>query len=316
MKFFYSILLIIGVAFSFNAQQDNIKLKGVVVDQNNESIPYAAVGITSISKGTATTEDGTFYLLISQNNVNEILEVSSIGFETYKIKVQEFLNLKEKKIILKEAITSLDEIVISNKKASYYPKMALRKLWKTTLNDKHQLNILYRRFSVEDKKARFLVEHYINVLDKGPLEGKYLGVAIVAGRKSADYRFLKKKLKGHPVNIITRFSPLRGDFRLKDFDWERVGDSSYDGEDILIVEGKNKKNSKGFVRLYIGFDTFGIYKIETSNLNAVYVYKKNKEGKLHLSYHNRTRSGKIRLKPFQKKILNTDKNFITESDKH
>ncbi len=52
----------------------------------------------------------------------------------------------------------------------------MKKQSKTTINEKHQLNILYRRFSVEDGKARFLVEHYINVLDKGPLEGDFLGV--------------------------------------------------------------------------------------------------------------------------------------------
>ena len=215
---------------------------------------------------------------MSKSNLSDFLEVSSIGFETFKIKVQDFINLKEKKITIKEAVMALDEIVLDSKKPKEYAKLAIRKLWKTTINREHQLNVLYRRFSVEDDKARFLVEHYINVLDKGPIEGNYLGVEIVAGRKSADYRFVKKKLNGHPVNVITKFSPLRSGFRQKDYNWKRKGDTSYDREDVIIVEGRKKDIERRFIRLYIGMDTYGVYKIETSELQAVYIYKKDDEG--------------------------------------
>lgn len=283
--------------------------------ENNESIPYAAVGIPSKSIGTATTEEGTFSLLVSKSNLLDSLQVSSIGFDTYKIRIQDFINQKEKKIVLSEVELSLDEIIIKDKPKDF-AKNAIRKLWKTTINEKHQLNILYRRFSVEDGKARFLVEHYINVLDKGPLEGDFLGVEIVEGRKSGDYRFVKKKLKGHPVNVLAKRSPLRNGFRLKDYKWKRSGDTSYDGEDVLIVEGRLKKNNKRFIRLYVGMETFGVYKMETSDLNAVYIYKKDDEGQLYLSYHNRTRTGKVVLDKNQKRILNTTKNVIKESYKH
>lgn len=57
---------------------------------------------------------------------------------------------------------------------------------------------------------------------------------------------------------------------------------------VLIVKRTHTKNKKRFIRFYVGIDTFGVYKIETSQLNAVYVYKKGTNGKLHLSYYNRT----------------------------
>jgi hypothetical protein len=310
------LILFMGFAVSSNSQ-NSIKINGLIVDENNEPIPYAAVGLPSKSIGTATTEEGTFFLLVSKSNLSDVLEVSSIGFETFKIKIQDFINQKYQKIIIKEAVMSLDEIVLNNKKPKDYAKYAIRKLWKTTINETHQLNVLYRRFSVEDGKARFLVEHYINVLDDGPLEGNYKGVEIVAGRKSADYRFVKKKLRGYPIHVIGKRNPLRSaEFRLKDYDWKRNGDTSYDGEDILIVEGKLKTNKKRFVRLYVGMDTFGVYKIETSDLSSVYVYKKDATGKLHLSYHNRTRNGKVKLTATQKAILGSDKNELRESYKH
>ena len=286
-----------------------------MLDKNNEPIPYAAVGIPSKSLGVATTEEGTFNLLISKSNLLDFIQVSSIGFDTYKIRIQDFINQKDKKIILKEVVMSLDEIILKDTPKDF-AKNAIRKLWKTTINEKHQLNILYRRFSVEDGKARFLVEHYINVLDKGPLDGDFLGVEIVAGRKSADYRFIKKKLKGHPVNVVAKRSPLRNGVRLKDYKWKRFGDTSYDGEDVLIIEGRFKKNNRKFIRLFVGMDTYGVYKMETSDLNAVYIYKKDNKGQLYLSYHNRTRTGKVILDENQKRILNTTKNVIKESYKH
>jgi len=52
----------------------------------------------------------------------------------------------------------------------------------------------------------------------------------------------------------------------------------------VIIEGKG---NQGWVKFYIGVDKYDIYKIETSRLNAVYIYKKNKDDKLYLSYHNR-----------------------------
>lgn len=295
-------------------QQKNIELKGLIVDDANFPIPYAAVGIPSKYIGTASTEEGTFNLLVSEKNLTDSLEVSSIGYLTFKIKTQDFINQKNKTIVLKEDIVSLDEVKLLE--PVEYVKLAFKNLKKTTITTPHQLNIFYRRFSSEGGKARFLVEHYLNVLDYGPKYGEFLGEDIVAGRKSADYRFLKKKLNGHPINVIARFNPLRTNIRFKDYKWKKIGDSSYDGEDIVIIEGTNPKNNWKRHRFYIGLDTYGVYKIESGILKSLYVYKKDKNGKLHLSYHNRTRNGKVELNETQKRVLNTSKNTIHESYLH
>ena len=302
------LILFMGFAVSSNSQ-NSIKINGLIVDENNEPIPYAAVGLPSKSIGTATTEEGTFFLLVSKSNLSDVLEVSSIGFETFKIKIQDFINQKYQKIIIKEAVMSLDEIVLNNKKPKDYAKYAIRKLWKTTINETHQLNVLYRRFSVEDGKARFLVEHYINVLDDGPLEGNYKGVEIVAGRKSADYRFVKKKLRGYPIHVIGKRNPLRSaEFRLKDYDWKRNGDTSYDGEDIVIIQGVNQVEKRKYYLdpvLYIGVDSYKVYKTRNRASNVVYIYKKNKDGKLYLSYHKHYTRRFKDLSEHQQAILKT-----------
>lgn len=76
--------------------QNRIMIEGVVKDNNGYEVPYAAVSIPSKSIGTSTTEDGSFFLNLSLENLSDVLEVSSIGFKTYKITIEAYLATKEK----------------------------------------------------------------------------------------------------------------------------------------------------------------------------------------------------------------------------
>ena len=161
-------------------------MKGFVKDNFGYEVPYAAVSIPSKYIGTSTTEDGSFFLNLNSKNLEDFLEVSSMGYFTYKIKVVDFLKLIDKTIVLKEDIVSLDEVMLLAPKA--YVVNAIKRIKKNTLSTRHQLNMLYRRFSNEAGKARFLVEHYIKILDRGAASPKFLRIEVTQGRKSADYR--------------------------------------------------------------------------------------------------------------------------------
>ncbi|WP_299553335.1 carboxypeptidase-like regulatory domain-containing protein [Seonamhaeicola sp.] len=294
--------------------QEKIELEGLVKDEHGYEVPYAAVGIPSKYVGTATTEDGNFYLQLAKSNLEDVLEVSSIGYLTFKIKVRDFLNLEEKVIVLKEDIVSLDEVNIL---ASIdYVKHAIKNLKNTTISKTHQLNMLYRRFSTEAEKARFLIEHYIKVVDRGPIDPQFMRAEVIEGRKSADYRFIKDKYPGHQVMVTAQRNPLREGINQKAYNWNKIGDSSYDGEDIVILEGVGKKNKWKKIKLFIGVETYGVYRIETSDLNAVYIYKKTSDGKLVLSYHNRVWEKDIAINPMQRKLLQTNASKVKASYRH
>ncbi|WP_187388369.1 carboxypeptidase-like regulatory domain-containing protein [Seonamhaeicola marinus] len=309
--------LVLAFLFAFNSivfAQQKIELEGVVKDENGYEVPYAAIGIPSKYLGTATTEDGSFYLQLSESNLSDILEVSSIGYVTYKIKVEDFLKLEEKVLILKEDIVSLDEVNILA--PGDYVKNAIKGAKNTSLGTSHQLNMLYRRFSTEAGKSRFLVEHYIKVLDRGLTSPQYARVEVAEGRKSADYRFIKDKYPGHQVLNVANTNPFRKGINQKSYNWKKIGDSSYDGEDIVIIEGKGKKNKWRWIKLYIGVDTKGIYKIESSNLNSVWIYKKGPNGKLILSYHNRVWAKDKPINKMQQRLLNTSSDKVPVSYRH
>jgi len=307
MSFFLSMNLYV---FS----QNKVSIEGFVKDNLGYEVPYAAVGIPSKYIGTSTTEDGSFYLNLNSNNLEDLLEISSIGFITFKIKVADFLKLDNKTIVLEEDIISLNEVMLLTPKE--YVSNAVKSLKKNTLIKGHQLNILYRRFSTEAGKARFLVEHYIKVLDKGMSSPKFSRIEVTEGRKSADYRFLKDKYPGHQAVNISTTNPIRKGIRTNNYNWTKTGNSSYDGEDIVIIEGKGKKNNWEWIKLYIGIDTFSVYKIESSNLNSVWVYKKNGDGKIVLSYHNRTWQKDLPVNNIQQQLMGVNTKSVKASYRH
>jgi hypothetical protein len=251
------------------------------------------VGILQKNMGTTSTEDGTFYFRVSNNELEDNLTVSSLGFSNFSIKIKDFLKLEKKEIVLEEQTTNLSEVVVNS--IDFYVKNALKKLRDNTVSKNHQLNILYRRWSVEDNLCRFYIEQSINAIDRGP--SSYLvKFSVDHVRTSADYRFVKNEQKLHALKYMEFNNPLRKSINVKSYKWTKTGDSSYDNEDVIIAKGMIE--NKETIWMYIGMDSYKIYKLEMEkqpeigkSLIATYVYKKNNKGKLFLSYHQREWKG-------------------------
>ena len=295
---FLPVLILLLVFLPSNLQaQKNIPITGKIIDDNDNEIPFAAIGIISKNIGTTSTEDGTFYFQISPNELKDTLSISSLGFSTYLLPVSQ-ISLNEKMaIVLKEKTTSLNEVVVNS--SSFYVRQALKKLKENTINKNHELNLLYRRWSVEDNICRFLIEQNIKALDRGP--SSYLNrFSIENTRTSADYRFVKNEQKLHALKYMEYNNPLRRGINVKSYNWETIGDSTYDGEDVIIVKGII--SGQETITLFIGLDSSKIYKLEMEkkpkigkSLSATYIYKKNKSDKLYLSYHQREWKGASKL---------------------
>ena len=277
--------------------QNNIPISGKVMDDKGFEIPYAAIGIVSKNIGTTSTEDGTFYFQISAAELKDTLSFSSLGFSTYKLPVSKLVQNEEMVIILEEKTTSLREVVVNS--TSFYVRQALKKLKVNTLNKNHELDLLYRRWSVEDNVCRFLIEQNIKAIDRGP--SSYLNKFFIENtRTSADYRFVKNEQKLHALKYMEYNNPLRKGLELTSYKWETIGDSSYDNEDVMIVQGVI--SGEETITLYIGLDSSKIYKLEMEkkpkigkSLKATYIYKNNKADKLYLSYHQREWKGASKL---------------------
>jgi hypothetical protein len=264
------------------SQQSKVEIQGTIVDTQNVPIPYASIGIPSKYVGTSSTSEGTFYFLLTENELADTIEISSIGYGTFKIKVQDFINLKEKMIILEDNITDLDAVLILNPKD--YVNNAIDNLKDNTVSDNHQLNVLYRRSSLENGKAKLFVEHYLHLLERGPSTSSMKKIQVVEGRKSGDYREYPENQRRHAIYYMARRNPIRRNTSdLRKREWKKSGNTTFDNEDVLILE--DFKNKDNFIKLYVGIDSYKIYKIETDR--SLYIYKKNSDGKLYLSYNRR-----------------------------
>ena len=290
------ILLLIFMTYTLHSQK-NIQISGKVIDDNGNEIPFAAIGILSKNVGTTSTEDGTFYFQISIHELKDTLSISSLGFSTYKLPVSQLTQNEKMVIVLDEKTTSLNEVVVNS--SSFYVRQALKKLKENTLNKNHELDLLYRRWSVEDGICRFLIEQNIRAIDRGP--SSYLNkFSIENTRKSADYRFVKNEQKLHALKYMEYNNPLRKGIKINSYQWVTIGDSTYDDEDVIIVQGAI--SGKETITLYVGLETYKIYKLEMEkkpkigkSLTATYIYRNNRADKLYLSYHQREWVGASKL---------------------
>ena len=285
--------------------QESTAIMGKVIDQNGYEVPYAAVGILQKNIGTTSTEDGTFYFRVTNNELEDNLTISSLGFSNFSIKIKDFLKLEKKEVVLKEQTTNLSEVIVNS--VGFYVKNALKNLRNNTVSKNHQLNILYRRWSVEDNLCRFFIEHSINAIDRGP--SSYLvKFSINHARASADYRFVKTEQDIHALKYMEYNNPLRQGIDLRSYKWQKTENSTYDNEDVIIAKGVIENEET--LSLYIGMDTYKIYKLEVSKIPkqgksiiSTYIYKKNNKGKLYLSYHQREWKGFGTLSENVKRVM-------------
>lgn len=137
------LFLLVFLFVSANAIFAQTKVSGVVVDKQNQPIPFANVVFKGSSEGIVTNEDGRFYLESQKSYITLI--ISSVGFSEKEITLDKAVNYNFK-IQLSEA-ESLNEVVVFAGKTSKKDNPALdilRKIWErnvkwTLLYDQYQM---------------------------------------------------------------------------------------------------------------------------------------------------------------------------------
>jgi len=162
MKKFITIIVLCISVLSFS----QTKVSGMVLDTNNEPIPFANVYFKNSSEGLITNENGRFYL--ESNKSYDILVVSFIGYETKEIKLNKSVtyNLEVK---LSEGGVQLREVVLVSGKLSKKNNPAidiLRKIW-----ERKRSNGL-RQFNQYQYDKYEKVEFDLNTIDSALIKSK------------------------------------------------------------------------------------------------------------------------------------------------
>lgn len=144
------------------------KVSGYVFDESNYPVAYANVFFKGSTEGVITDEQGKFYL--ESTNTWDVLTISFLGYETLDVPLMKKVNY-DLKFILKEAASSLDEVVIvtgkQSKKESENPAIAiLKKIWE----NKRKNGVKQFKQYQYDKYEK--VEFDLNTIDSGLIKSK------------------------------------------------------------------------------------------------------------------------------------------------
>lgn len=157
-----------------------------------EPIESASVYVQNSTIGTVSNTDGKFVLLVPKQYSNDTLVISSIGYKSFKIPVNEFDNTQD--IFLEEDIAGLDEIVII---ADPRPKdgngivlRAIERLERNMPQDPYLQKGFLRHRERNKKEYKWLIESALTLYDSSYASGsrKNLKINIDQNRKSFDLR--------------------------------------------------------------------------------------------------------------------------------
>jgi hypothetical protein len=141
------------------------KVSGLVVDNDNNPVPYANVVFKGTYEGVVTNEDGRFYL--ESQKTHKIIVVSFAGFETKEVVLPKAVNY-DFKIKISDG-EKLQEVVIFSGKTSKKNNPALdilRKIW-----ERKRKNGL-RQFNQYQMEKYEKVEFDMNTIDSAFMKSK------------------------------------------------------------------------------------------------------------------------------------------------
>ncbi|RKS94464.1 carboxypeptidase-like protein [Flavobacterium limicola] len=199
---FFVLLLLVSASTVF-AQT---KVSGVVVDKQNQPIPFANVVFKGSSEGIVTNEDGKFYL--ESQKTHTTLVISSVGFSEKEIILDKPVNYNFK-IQLNEA-ESLNEVVVFAGKTSKKNNPALdilRKIW-----ERKRKNGLYQFDQYQMEKYE-KIEFDMNSIDSAFMKSKlFKGMEFIFDQMDTSRVTGKTYL---PIFINESLNDVYGDNKLK-----------------------------------------------------------------------------------------------------
>jgi hypothetical protein len=155
--------------FRSSAIESLITIKGRIVNlETKEPLPFASVSIKNRSGGTISNENGVFEFHIDQENYNDTLLVSMLGFQKNLTPINTILSNKSEIIIaLQSTSVNLKEVIVSSLTAEMILNN-VKKSYKNNFNVNPFLtSTFYRNMVKEDEEFKFLIEASLMGYDKG-----------------------------------------------------------------------------------------------------------------------------------------------------
>lgn len=174
-----------------NRSGDNaILVYGKVVDAEKEPIAYAHVSHVQGPTGVVTNNEGEFLFWIENASKYGSVKVSSIGFKTKTIPIQDIQG-SEAEIVLQDTVITLDEVLISSRSAEEIVLKALENRSANLPSEPYVMNGFYRTAYKEGDEYVSLLEAALRIYDRDIFKRNGISLETKMMRKSNDYRKYK-----------------------------------------------------------------------------------------------------------------------------
>ena len=238
MKLFTNIFFIFFFGISSMLAQHTIR--GKIIDDQQQSLPFVNIILYTINnesnpKGTVSNNTGN-YILENITSENYRMEISMLGFETYKIKEFELKSNKVFNITLKEESQILNEIKIKSKRP------VIRQTAEKLIVDLEKSNMINTSLQDVMRKVPGVL-----VTNNGISIAGNRGVRILINGKTTEYMNVETLLRDFPADNISKIEVV-----------EQPGaeyDASGSGAIINIILKKNVRlGTHGSTNIWIGKD--------------------------------------------------------------
>lgn len=170
-------ILIFLLAFNFTSMlsQESDYINGILLDAKlNEPIAFATIRIKDRALGVISNEDGSFRIPIKFKEYGDILEVSSMGYQSKEILINDLSIYIINNIRLQPAVLELQEVVVSAEGKRRKP-LSARKIVQKAIEGipinypENSFSTIgyYRDYQLKDGNYLNLNEAVIEIFDEG-----------------------------------------------------------------------------------------------------------------------------------------------------
>jgi hypothetical protein len=264
--------------------QDNVLLKGFVLDADNkEPLALAAIQVKNSQLGALAEDNGYFELPIPRTNIKDSLRISFVGYTQISVSVTNYKAGDTLRILLSSAMVTTAEAEIVSYTAKTILLKAIQNMRKNFNKDSVIQTGFYRQYHKENGKYVRLIEADVSVAMnvKSPYRYSFHeSVQTNKERRSESYEtngdvhgdHLVDLLKENPMsyNQNNFLDPKKLDFYSPKFETE-------EGPEFIIkVQYKESSSTKlENARIWVEKETFAITQIEVEKFPNPY-YKKTR----------------------------------------
>ena len=272
-------LLFISFFTSTSFAQNLVEYKGVVLDQNNKNeLALADISLTNSNISTITNREGEFSIKIPENQLNESLIISFLGYKKQEVKLTE-IDKNNAKIYLSPAVTILASVDIVRPKNAYdLVKKTLSLKGENYLTENAYMIGFYRETIKKRNRNASLAEAIVSIEKQPYTNSRSDKITLIKSRKQTNYNRLDTlalKLQGGPFgslysdmikypNYVFNYETIE----YYDFNFERSTEKN--GRMVFVISFKQKPKYTTplyYGKLYIDSQTYALTSADY-NLNV------------------------------------------------